>query len=837
MGILMKFTLKSIGEKKFRTFLILLSISLSVALSLSSFAMRDIVKNSIMANVMSFFGSADVMVVTGEKSIATPRLKNLESASKYFDYKAGQLSYNSEIIGLDDKEDKNVSLKAINLKDAKELGQIELKEDLGLNFEGKQVYISEFTADKYNYKLGQYIELNINNTKHKFKIAGIAYNKGAVSSKDDSTNMMMPAKTLSGILGYRGSYMMLLFRTAPGVDKNEAIEALQEIYPRDEVRETVPWSEIDNALNMIIVPFIFMLILVLATSVFIIYTAFKVITKEKLPVLGTFRSIGATKRSVDFILLLESVFYGFIGGLIGIAIGKLILFGIAYAMINNLGASGNVDNIAKIHFIYYIISISFGIVLSLVSSIVPIIAVSKLSVRDIVLGFNQQFKEVSKRKVVISLLILTLALIIPYIESINQNIAVNLISLVLLCVAVIMLVPFFVKILLEPCIFLAKILFGNLGSLAAKNLKENRAVLNNIALLTIGIASILLINTLSNMITEEVAKLYNKADFDIYISGQISKQRLSSIKRIPGIEESLPELWTNRIEVADSDVVITVLEGTDSRYFDFWHYNFKSSLPDFKERLNYGRGIILSNTLASKLDKQVGDKLVLKIEEKGKTGKKTKDRVYTVIATVDTVVANGMHAVVNLRTLQRDMGVDFIGDLSLKASNPEAVKKIIEEKYGEKEYLRVRTLKQMQAENEQQNAVIIAIFSSFSIIAMAIGSIGILNNFLVSLMARQKSIAVMKSVGMSRKQTFRMLSLEALISGTIGGITGIIGGILLTKQVSQFLSLVDFPFKVSLSMSILLSGLLLSIIISLLSTIFPARKVAKQNIVSAIKYE
>ncbi len=284
-------------------------------------------------------------------------------------------------------------------------------------------------------------------------------------------------------------------------------------------------------------------------------------------------------------------------------------------------------------------------------------------------------------------------------------------------------------------------------------------------------------------------------------------------------------------------MTITILEGTDSRYFDFWHYNFKSSLPDYKERLDYGRGIILSNTLAGKLDKKVGDTLVLKIDEKGKTGNKERERTYTVIATVDTVVANGMHALVNLKTLQRDMGVDFIGDLSLKAVNPEAVKKAIEEKYGEKEYLYVRTLKQMQAENEQQNAVIIAIFSSFSIIAMAIGSIGILNNFLVSLMARQKSIAVMKSVGMSRSQTFRMLSLEALISGTIGGITGIIGGVLLTKQVSQFLSLVDFPFAIKLQGSILLSGLILSITISLLSTFLPARKVAKQNIVAAIKYE
>ena len=55
-------------------------------------------------------------------------------------------------------------------------------------------------------------------------------------------------------------------------------------------------SEIDAQIKPIRIPFMFMLILVVLISTFIIYTSFKVITLERLPMLGTFRSIGATKN-------------------------------------------------------------------------------------------------------------------------------------------------------------------------------------------------------------------------------------------------------------------------------------------------------------------------------------------------------------------------------------------------------------------------------------------------------------------------------------------------------------------------------------------------------------
>ena len=60
-------------------------------------------------------------------------------------------------------------------------------------------------------------------------------------------------------------------------------------------------------------------------SIFIIYSSYKVITLDRLPVIGTFRSTGATQKMVTGILLLESLLYGCVGGFAGIPLGILVL--------------------------------------------------------------------------------------------------------------------------------------------------------------------------------------------------------------------------------------------------------------------------------------------------------------------------------------------------------------------------------------------------------------------------------------------------------------------------------------------------------------------------------
>jgi putative ABC transport system permease protein len=54
-----------------------------------------------------------------------------------------------------------------------------------------------------------------------------------------------------------------------------------------------------------------------------------------MPVMGTFRSIGATKKRINLLLLSESISYGVIGGALGCLLGIGLLYGMTYSMAMN----------------------------------------------------------------------------------------------------------------------------------------------------------------------------------------------------------------------------------------------------------------------------------------------------------------------------------------------------------------------------------------------------------------------------------------------------------------------------------------------------------------------
>jgi putative ABC transport system permease protein len=87
VGIIIKFTLRNIREKKLRTFLILLSIILSSALFFASTAISTTVEMMIMEQMQKYIGNADIIVTAGEQAktgfISPSLLDNYKGGVKY----------------------------------------------------------------------------------------------------------------------------------------------------------------------------------------------------------------------------------------------------------------------------------------------------------------------------------------------------------------------------------------------------------------------------------------------------------------------------------------------------------------------------------------------------------------------------------------------------------------------------------------------------------------------------------------------------------------------------------------------------------------------------------
>ncbi|MEW6622316.1 MAG: ABC transporter permease [Bacillota bacterium] len=103
--------------------------------------------------------------------------------------------------------------------------------------------------------------------------------------------------------------------------KEEYIRKIGEAYQRYGVSETIKDADIKEYTRQISSPFLMMVTTVMLISIFIIYTSFKVIAYERIPMIGTFRSVGATKRMVNMVFLSESLLYGILGGALGCLLG------------------------------------------------------------------------------------------------------------------------------------------------------------------------------------------------------------------------------------------------------------------------------------------------------------------------------------------------------------------------------------------------------------------------------------------------------------------------------------------------------------------------------------
>ncbi len=840
MGILMKYTFRSIGEKKMRTLLIVVAITLSVALTFASFALKDSITDTFKEMIKKYLGSANILITaTKDSPMQFVPIVPLEDPDRLIDYQIGSIETQG-FYAIDSKQEQRFVIRGYSDEDIAQLGVVKMIERLDGPFTGKSIYISKAIAEKYGWHLGDTIDLKFNNLRHKITIHGIGADSGALSKEGKSAYAILPIKTLQQMEGTQGRYHFILAKSADGVSFEQAQQLLNDHYPRYKVDEPIPWEIISQQLNSITVPFLFMLMLVLVTSIFIIYTAFKVIASEKLPVLGTFRSIGATKFHANTILLLESAIYGVIGSILGLMLGELILNLMGNLTAQGIMQAGDVKAQTSAAPIYYIASGLFGVVLAILSAALPILQIAKIPVRDIVLGSFTQVDQSKKIPALLGLLMMAFAIFFPIdMFETSKGLLIGLGTLFAFVGLVLLVTPLtnlFLHLLSIP----TKSVFRNTGQLALLNIRGNKSILNNISLLTIGISGILLINTISYSINIEVLKVYRQAKYDVTVyANQLDRSDMQSIAGTEGVVGAMGiyTIGNTKIDAINgqtptkqSTSIGSISGISGSEYFDYWQFPWQEGeLSNLDRNFALDRALVLTDTLKQRFNLKLGDEITLKFSE-------DISRTYTVVGFINAIMNNGNFALASGAQLKRDAQLSAYSEIMIKSTQPEVTKEKMTKRF-EHDAPYIVTMSEMEKTNNEANAAIIIGLQSFSFLAMAIGLFGIFNNFIVSLMSRQRSISIMKSVGMSRAQTLNLLLLEALLSGLIGGIMSIFGTLVLLVQIERLLGLLNLPIAMHLDMNLFAIGLACGGIVSMIANWLPALKSSKMSIVQGIKFE
>jgi putative ABC transport system permease protein len=117
-------------------------------------------------------------------------------------------------------------------------------------------------------------------------------------------------------------------------------------------------------------------------------------------------------------------------------------------------------------------------------------------------------------------------------------------------------------------------------------------------------------------------------------------------------------------------------------------------------------------------------------------------------------------------------------------------------------------------------------------ISLLVGGIVIMNIMLVSVVERTREIGVRRAMGATRKHIRRQFLTEAVFLSLGGGIAGVLLGMAIAKSISVF-----SPMPTLVRPSLIVAGLLISVITGVLAGVFPAVRASKLPPVEALRFE
>lgn len=229
-----------------------------------------------------------------------------------------------------------------------------------------------------------FLDKNNIQTGGMFRIAGIYDVK---NSMFEETQVFVRESDLRNLIGLdQNTSHMVLVKVADRDQARDITKTILQQFPGLEVKQ---WKEISPDLAMMtgmIEKFnaVFLVIILAALSFGIVNTMLMVVL-ERTKELGMLTAIGMNKRKVFTMIMSESVFLSLVGGVVGMALSRLILWFTATNGINFAGAAEGFEAMGFSAHIYPTISNTFFITVTILiiitgilSSIYPAIKALKL---------------------------------------------------------------------------------------------------------------------------------------------------------------------------------------------------------------------------------------------------------------------------------------------------------------------------------------------------------------------------------------------------------------------------------------------------------------------------
>ena len=584
-------------------------------------------------------------------------------------------------------------------------------------------------------------------------------------------------------------------------------------------------------------------LLALLMGGFIIFNTFRTIVVERRRDIGMLRAVGASRRTILWLVLAEGLVQGVVGTALGLGLGYL--FGLLLTVVAspvmrqflNVSVGRPVVTPGLV-----LASIGLGVGVTLLAGLLPAISASRLSPLE---ALRPPVGTLSLRRMAgfgfwtgVVLLGLAVAALL------TGNAALLGLGGALFVLGLILTAPALVNPLANILGKLAAALFarGGTAQLAEGNLARQPARAAITASTTlIGMALLVMAGALIVSVTVGFGRVMRKSLGSDYVLVPPSVSVWgTNVGADPSLAAGLRALdgvsvvSTLRFApVRANDVPASLLALDPVAYPQVSGLNFSQGDASAYGVLGQGRNIILNPVLAAATGAGQGDSVTLMTPNGA--------QAYQVVAVagdfLNSKIATGYIA-------QNQLAADFnrTEDILLQLNlapqaDPTAVEAAMKPVLSAYPQFRLINGRDYIAENLK---LFDAAFSGMLalVVFLAVPSlIAMINTLAIGVLERTREIGMLRAVGATRGQVRTIVVVEALILSSIGTVLGVLAGLYLGYMLVQTLAASGFPTEYAFPWAVVGLALGAGLVFGLLAAVIPARQASRLPIVQALRYE
>jgi len=410
-------------------------------------------------------------------------------------------------------------------------------------------------------------------------------------------------------------------------------------------------------------------------------------------------------------------------------------------------------------------------------------------------------------------------------------------------------------------------MFKDNFNLAYKNIRErmSRSILTLLGI-SIGIMAIISLMGIGEgmqvAVTGELSSLSDTIlvsaggssnDFELLQEGvddngeYLTERDISDIERIQGVKEVSTQLTGAGVITYNRENVIVTLTGMDTDTIKIAYSEEDLEAGTFLEEGDQNKCIIGYSIAHEDFDSEIavgsrisinGEKIVVNgiFKKQGMGG----------LTSTDSIV------ILTSRDFEKLTGESNIKLAAVRVSDPtnveviaEEIEQAINENHGDDDFASATAMSSILETIQNILGILSLVLIAIAAIALVVASIGIMNTMLTSVMERTREIGIMKAIGAENKDVMLIFIIEGMLVSLVGGFFGIILGVFGSQGLAGILTNMGAggPGAESMGLTpvITLFSIVLavgvSLIVGILSSLYPAWKAARMSPIEAVRYE